>query len=75
MSKLEVMLDEMGWINEPWGLFEPHLWKDKLGDSVWICEIRTTHNTLWSGHGATPLEAVENCYFEALATKKEGNHE
>lgn len=67
MSNLESLLNSMASVNDPFELFEPYLWYDKLGDSCWKCEIRTTHSILWYGEGNTPLEAAERCYAQATA--------
>lgn len=62
---LEILTD-MGSVNDPWELFEPYLYKDKLGDSQWHCEIRTIHNRpIYKGEGKTIPEAVFNCYDDA----------
>lgn len=57
-------IENMGSINEPYELFEPYIYKDKLGDSMWHCEIRTTHSVLWHGEGGGVHEAVYNCEQE-----------
>ena len=41
-------LGMMGSVQEPFGLFEPYIWKDKLNDSMWHCEIRSVDATLVS---------------------------
>lgn len=65
-DKLTSLLESMASVAEPFELFEPHLWYGKLGDEGWICSIRSTHMTIWEGHGSTPLQAVQNCYDEAM---------
>lgn len=65
-EKLNSLLNIMGDVDEPWGLFEPYIWRDKLGDSQWHCEMRSNCAQFWHGTGDTPLEAVEACYDKAL---------
>lgn len=38
----------LGSIEDPYGLFEPYIWKDKLGDSMWHCEIKSVDAVLVS---------------------------
>jgi hypothetical protein len=59
------MLQEMAGIGEPFELFEPKLWYDKLGDSCWKCEVHSNCMIMWSGQGDTMQEAVEACYKDA----------
>lgn len=66
MSKLASILELMGSIDEPWELFEPYLYKDKLGDSCWKCEVRSVDALIWYGEGATAEQAVEACYDQAM---------
>lgn len=68
MSKLESLLKVMGGIDDPFELFEPFLWKDKIGDSMWHCEIRSVDAIIWYGNGDTALEAVEACYNHAMGS-------
>lgn len=72
-DRLANMLDEMGGVGEPWGLFEPYLWKDKLGDSKWHCEVQSNCASFWHGCGNTVEEAVRNCYRLATDTPKKDN--
>ena len=55
-------LKMMASIDEPFGLFEPHLWKDKIGDSKWHCDIRSCDSILTRGLGDTMEEAIIDCY-------------
>lgn len=56
------IIKEMGSINEPFGLFEPYIWKDKIGDSLWHCKIMSCDAILIHETGETLKEAVEKCY-------------
>ena len=58
------MIEEMAGIDEPWELFEPYIWKDKIGDSLWHCEIRSVDATLAQGMGVDLDQAIERCYRE-----------
>jgi hypothetical protein len=75
MSKLEKLrseisiktleiLNEMASTKEPWGLFEPYLWKDKVGDSRWHCEIRSVNCCVCSAEDETIIGALEKVYFK-----------
>ena len=56
------MLKEMASVKEPFGLFEPHLWRDKIGDSLWHCYITSVDCKLAEGTGETMEESIKNCY-------------
>jgi hypothetical protein len=56
------MIEEMATVNDPWNLLEPYLYKDKIGDSLWHCEIRTCDGILILDDGLTPYEAVKKVY-------------
>ena len=62
------MLEEMASVSEPWGLFEPHLWRDKIGDGKWHCYIQSVCAQFAESTGDSPEEAVEKCYktFKSL---------
>ncbi len=47
---------------KPFELFESHLWKDKIGDSKWHCDIRSCDAILTKGLGETMEEAIIDCY-------------
>lgn len=73
MSKIEILLEEMAGVSEPFGLFEPNLWYGKLGDEGWECSMRSVDAELWLGKGDTPLEAVQACYDKAMAFQEQTN--
>ena len=56
------MLEDMASVNEPFGLFEPRLWKDKIGDSLWHCGLFSVNGCIIEATGNTMEEAVRNCY-------------
>ena len=56
------MFEEMASTNEPFGLFEPKLWKDKIGDSLWHCGLYAVSGCIIEATGNTMDEAVRNCY-------------
>ena len=60
------ILREMGEVHEPWGLYEPYLWRDKVSDDLWHCELQTVNGSIWQGKGNTVEEAVIQCYRRAL---------
>lgn len=67
MSNIETLLNAMGSIGKPFELFEPYLYKDKLGSGLWRCEIISIHGrAMWEGEGDTPEEAVQTCYDDAM---------
>lgn len=35
------IVDKMQSVKEPFGLFEPYIFYDKLGDSCWVCGIKS----------------------------------
>ena len=61
MNEIE-MLRQMGSIIEPWDLFEPHLWKDKIGDSLWHCSLKGVNGTICEGKAPILQEAIADCY-------------
>lgn len=53
---------EMAGIKEPFGLFEPYLWADKIGDGLWHCEIRSVDAILAKGKAESMEDAIYKCY-------------
>lgn len=35
-------MEKMAGIDEPWGLFEPYVFRDKLGDSCWVAGVKSS---------------------------------
>ncbi len=56
-------LEEMTYLYEPWGLFEPHIWRDKIGDSLWHCYLTAScGRKVAEGSGETMGDAIDACY-------------
>ena len=55
-------LQKMASIDSPYDLFEPYLWKDKVGDGLWHCEMRSVDAVLARGKGVTINEAIVKCH-------------
>lgn len=66
---------EMASIEEPWELFEPKLWKDKIGDGLWHCAMKSPSAILSECTGKTMDEAIENCYNHFTESAKKYNEE
>lgn len=43
-------------------LFEPHLWRDKIGDSKWHCYMASPDAKLFESSDATMNGAINKCY-------------
>ncbi len=53
------MMEDMASVND---LFEPKLWKDKIGDGLWHCGLFSVNGCIIEATGKTMDEAVRNCY-------------
>lgn len=58
------LIEEFAKVDEPYGLFEPHLWKDKIGDSLWHVYMQSVCAKFCESTGETPEEAMANLYLE-----------
>ena len=56
------MIYEMGGIGEPFDMFEPYIWRDKIGDGEWHCEIRSVDMIMASSSGVVFEEVIRNVY-------------
>jgi len=61
---------QMASTDDPFNLFEPKLWKDKIGDSLWHCAMcGVSSGFLAESTGKTMEDAIEGCYEEMTKYK------
>lgn len=60
---------KMASTDQPFGLFEPKLWKDKIGDSLWHCAMNSVGGNIVETTGSTMEEAIDLC-FEKIMEKE-----
>lgn len=61
------MIYEVGGIGEPFDLFEPYIWRDKIGDGKWHCEIRSVDMIMASSSGMVLENVVRDVYEQMLS--------
>jgi len=61
------MIYAMGSVGEPFGLFEPYIWRDKIGDGKWHCEIRSVDVIMASSSGMVLENVVRDVYEQMLS--------
>ena len=59
--KPRYMFGEMARVDKGFDLFEPHLWKDKIGDSMWHCELRSCDAVVSEGVDRYKARAIKKC--------------
>lgn len=61
---------QMASTDEPFGLFEPKLWKDKIGNSLWYCAMNSVGGFIVEATGKTMEEAIDGCYEKMIEKDK-----
>lgn len=64
---------EMSTLNEPWGLYTPTLYKNKIGDVLWHCKLISTCGPLFHKTRKILKEAIWNCYHDVTNQYKKLN--
>ena len=62
---------KMASTEDPFNLFEPKLWNDKIGDGLWHCALCSVGGVIVETTGETMEVAIDRCY-EKVAEWDEG---